>query len=97
MEEVPDDGSVVFVLRQPAATGECHALSKRWGVHLYPVYKPAWSLAWREGDTEPTKELHTDGLLWANSGIPHILPGPMVDIYSCTTHMPLLSLTAVLE
>lgn len=76
VEEVPDDGSVIFVLRQPAATGECHALSKRWGVHLYPVYKPAWSLAWREGDTEPTKELHTDGLLWANQGFHTFFPDP---------------------
>lgn len=45
VEEVPDDGAIVFILRQPAATGECHALSERRSVHLYPVHKPAWSLA----------------------------------------------------
>lgn len=55
VEEVPDDGPIIFILGQPAATGERHAFSERWGVHLYPVYKPAWSLAWKEGGTEPIR------------------------------------------
>lgn len=92
VEEVPDDGSVVFILCQPAATRERHALPKGWGIHLYPVYKPAWSFAWREGDTEPTKKLPTDGLLWATSGTPHILSRPVVDVYNYTMRMPFLSL-----
>lgn len=47
VEEVPDDGPVVLILGQPAATGKSHALSKRGSVHFHPVYKPAWGLAWR--------------------------------------------------
>lgn len=37
VEEIPDEGSIVFILGQPAAAGEGHALSKRWGIHLYPL------------------------------------------------------------
>ena len=74
MEKVPDDAAVIFILGQPAATGERHALSEGWGVHLYPVYKPAWSLSWKEGDTEPLKDLYTDGFLYTTSGTPSILP-----------------------
>lgn len=74
VEKVPDDGAVIFILGQPAATGERHALAKGWGVHLYPVYKPAWSLAWREGDTEPLKDLYTDGFLCTTSGLQASFP-----------------------
>lgn len=97
VEEVPDDGTVVFILRQPAATGECHALSKRRGVHLYPVYKPAWSLACREGDTEPTTELYTDGLLWVTSATPDTLPCPWLTSTAAPVPTLFLSLIALLN
>ena len=97
VEEVPDGGTIVFILGQPAATGECHAPSKGWGVHLYPVYKPAWSLAWREGDTELIKDLYTDGFLGTASGTPNILPYSTAGAYSSTVNMPSLLLIALLN
>ena len=76
VEEVPDDAAVVLILCQPAATGKSHALPKRWGIHLYPVYKPAWGLAcrWRERETEPTESAYRYGFLGMSSETPSSLP-----------------------
>lgn len=78
VEEVPDNAAVVLILCQPAATGKGHALSKRWSIHLYPVYEPARGLACRrresQRETEPIESMYRYGFLGMSSETPSSLP-----------------------